>query len=1019
MWHTYDSTPAISEHGDDVDKRFFDFLVNFSLSEYRGRPLLETFRTLLREQDIIIKDTDDPQAQEEERLSPHYDRHEDSLVEAEDEWRRPTRRVSFTSLYDTTKEIERQLDSRPPSRASVSRLDIDRSTLLRPDQSRKWTRRQLKDPGSLLGDTVDSIVDGHHGTLSVQTGANRPRTSVLRSRRYDHRSAVARESPDESLSNESSTAATEASQGSDSSYHPHHPPELLYKPTKTKLLRYADVFLAHRETATLRQILNKWNRKALDLTGERYYWESYAAEIDRKALLGQALSSWRTSHKERVRLAKKERFYDHLSSRADFARDLYLMGRAFSHWLVIAANRVAETHVARRHLLRLRYFNAWHEITVAQELKAQRLGMKRAFNPLIRRYALLLESQAHALTTYHRNLTKVVFYRWFHTLCEKIAPKYRDRHLKKDTLLYWCQKLRVHREQRFDAGAKYQRGIITKVFLTWARKTRIDLGGNHQADGFNKAHLVRSALEKWNVEARLRPIVGQVNRMQDWRVARAFFNTWLRRARTIIRADRVNELRAQQNVWTAWNDRLRINTVQIQINARVRLQSLYQWVLAERTALMKRSCDRRVMKNALQQALSSFREKRNALNQQEALAATRRKQNVQRFVLFRWKAHLDRQRHQESVVTEAYNRRIQHQSIRRMQDSVANVRYLQAKAQHGGFYFLTMRIIRKWRSATVDSLKRKRQDAYARMRRLVKINMARRSFAAWSGHLRRVQDLDKVALPMQQTRSADVLLQHFRAWRSRNLLISEMYEFATQKSDSEFQKRYLRSWKEKFEIYSRLEDQATQFQRAHTTVFCSALLRRISLRALMIHQRDANADATADAIRERHWNRHLHRIFRHWVERTVRELFRDDSPTAGRARNPLSDDEAYTDRLFDTQPPDTRTVEQSSSFEEIPRLGDGFPRTPDVPQTIPSATMYSVTPGYLGTPTRRIARARALANISTTPGTPTQTPFAARIRADVLSAKDLRTPPPKARRKDVGRSNLGQHVSSSDETTQE
>ncbi|KAL9619533.1 MAG: hypothetical protein Q9160_005896 [Pyrenula sp. 1 TL-2023] len=1015
LWNIYDSTPAISEHGDDLDKRFFDFLVNFSLPEYRGRPLLETFRTLLRAQDIILKDTEGPQAQEEQKLPPHYDGHEGSLVEAEDEWRRPTRRVSFTSLYDTTKEIERQLDPRPPSRASVSKLDIDRFTLPQPNQSRKWTRRQLKDPGSLLGATADSFTDDQQDPWNLQASSNRPRTSALNNRRYGHRRTLASNSPSETLSYDSSTAISAASQGSDPSCIPNYPPELLYRPTKTKLVRYADVFIAHREAATRRLVLDKWNRKAIDIIGERYYWESRAAEIDRKALLGQALSAWRTIHRERARLAKVERFYDHLSSRADFARDLYLMGRAFSHWLVSAANRVAETHVARRHLLRLKYFNAWHEITVAQELKAQRLGMKRAFNPLIRRYALLLDTQAHALTIYHRNLTKVVFYRWFHTLCEKNAPKYRDRHLKKDALLYWIQKLRAHREYEVNASTKYQRRVIVKVFSIWAQKTRIDLGGNHQADGFNRDHLTRGVLEKWHLEARLNPIANQVNRMQDWRVARTFFNTWLQRARPIIRADNVNELRVQQNAWTAWNDRLRIHTVQLQINARIRMQALYQWVLAERAILMRRSYDRRIMKNTLQQALSHFRERKNAWNQQEALATMKRRQVVQRSLLSRWEAFLDQQRHRESVATETYRHRVQQKYIQRMRDSLADVRYLRAKAQHGRFYFLTMRIIRRWRSATVDSQKKRRQDAYARMRRLIKVNMASRSFAAWSQQLRRVQSLDQIALPLQQTRSTDVLLQHFRAWRSRELLISQMYEHGAQKSDSELQTRYLRSWREKAKRYSRLEDQAAQFQRAHTTIVCSVLLRRISLRALMIHQRDANADATADAIRDRHWNRHLHSIFRHWADRAAMAVLQDDSPTAGRARNlaPDPESEIYASRLFDTQPSDTRRIEDLTAFDEFSRLGDSFP-------LLPSA-LHTVTPRYLSTPSKRAARARALANLSTTPGTPTRTPFAARIRAEALEARELQTPPPKAKatREGVGKSNLGQHVSSSDDTTQE
>lgn len=1018
LWSIYDSTLANAELDDEVDKRYFDFLVNFSRSEFRGRPLLETFRSLLREQNIILREqdvileaADSPQAQEVENQIADADRQGVLSGEDEDEWRRPTRRVSFTSLYDTTREVERQLEPRSASRASVSKLDIDRSALPILDESRIWTREQLESPIRSRWDvtepTPNKRTKAHNTGLRGSNAKKSPESDFAPARNaLFHENDLAESSLDES-----SPISSEADYQPDPSSPPLHAPDLLYRPTKTKLIRYADVFNENREAALLRRILGWWSKKALDLVKVLYYWEYRAVEVDRKAILGEALSAWRALHQKKAQEAKTERLFEHLSKRADFARDLYLVGRVLSHWLVTAAKRVEETHVARRHLLRIKYFNAWRDITVIQELKAQRLGVKRPFKLLVRKYAIVLESQAKALNTYHHNLTRIVFYRWFWALCYARAPQYRDRHLKKDALTCWSQRLITHDQQQRDAACSYQQRAMRKALSAWAQKTRIDLGGNHQADGFKRSHLVYDTFKKWLLQAKLTPLAKQINRMQDWRVAREFFTIWHLRARMCIKANTVDHLRLKQNAWTAWNDELRVKTLTSQTNDRLRSQALYQWVLAQRAVLLRRACDRRISKDAMQRLTFGFRNSRRQWNRQEAQVADRQQQALFRSTFECWKLQMNMQRERENMAVDFSAHRSQQKWFHGMRHISAHIRQMEAQAGHAVFYFLTTKAIRRWRLATAESQKRRRQDAYARMRRQVKINLARRLLWTWRSRLVCLQDLDRMAHNAQRTRLLGILSRKFNTWRSQTLFISQMNLRATEKKSTGLRALSLQSWSEKLQSTLRLEDQAVQLHGLRMSAVCSALIRRMSLRAFEIHRREANADA----MRDRHWAKHVRNILRHWAERVAGEITSDDSPTARRARQLQPEDEVMQSQIHEDGPLEPHEAEEWTASEDDLDAGDRVLHLPSKTQPL---AVQTVTPGYLSTPSKRVARARALANISTTPGTPSRTPFAARVRAEMLRTRETQTAPPKSRRDSAGRSNLGQHVSFSNEARQ-
>ena len=125
----------------------------------------------------------------------------------------------------------------------------------------------------------------------------------------------------------------------------------------------------------------------------------------------------------------------------------------------------------------------------------------------------------------------------------------------------------------------------------------------------------------------------------------------------------------------------------------------------------------------------------------------------------------------------------------------------------------------------------------------------------------------------------------------------------------------------------------------------------------------------ADAMRERHWAKHLRHILRHW------SLKSKDVTLITQKPSPLSTEQEPTDAGYGTG---TGTVTATGSTAENPwnqfgpgtALSGAMQRAEEWSAFDQDLLEGSTTPGYLNTPSKRAARVRALANVTNTPSTP-------------------------------------------------
>ena len=743
----------------------------------------------------------------------------------------------------------------------------------------------------------------------------------------------------------------------------------------------------------LQGCLQRWREAAARVKPLHRRLELNAVLFDRRILLRQALDVWRVLLRRNWQVAETERFFTHLERRAAKARDLYLLSKAFTHWAQVAHEGVQRTSVARRHLLRLKYFSAWQHITTVHELKVRRFGLRQSFNIWKKQILQLLENELQAVNTYKANIARRYYWTWFWSFCERRAPEWYQAITKRKLFGQWIETFRARTERCRQIEEQRDLRVAQRLWHLW--KDHLHFWRQEQeehAHQWRRRAILRTAMTSWRAQRRLRPVASHVSQRDNRRLLRDALRVWRERTEAERYAARVNVYRLKRNAWTSWNDRLRCQSLISQINDRVVLQTLYKWVLAERYALCRRLFDHRLK----QRALSLLAEKWNSLRAE----LEHRKQSVQcldnrrvlKFLLARWRTQLQLQQQRSQTALEFAKPRIVKPILQLSAYRLKRIEQLVKDASNAEYFFLATKTIRAWKHAVSRSKKQKRLAAYAQVRRRNKMALARGVLQTWRGRTAQLATYNDRATEIYTQHIQLVGIRCFDGWRARSWQLSELIFEGLSLEKSMLIQGALAPWRDRTRRIRELDGKAAYHAQLVSLKHVSALLRKLSLLAFQYRAHDRNADD----LRMRNDKQHARRIFRYWKEKAAQRI----------GASPLDS--------FEQPSLSGATVLAGTNGESVGGLGDGglgqdtlvarfenhsrsMERRGRVSQLAASSTAdrASPLPAYMTTPSNRIALATALmrqstARVSTTPRTPQVTAFESRLRSQLFT--DRRTP---------------------------
>ncbi|KAI9825757.1 MAG: hypothetical protein M1819_000475 [Sarea resinae] len=945
LFAAYDQVLAQIGIDPDHDQVYFRFLFRMGDARIPGDTLYQKFEALLEQVGIVLEIDEDGSREVTREIGyPGSDFNDADVTTGNNSCDGPRTRpraASVDTVYnidgDTTqKSTRRALSLSPVSEVRRS----SRAASWTPERTQPWG---VSGMGVSFRESARNVQRSRTSNRSFSGGSNHrlPQYEDSSDRSESHQGK--RNIPPKAdiptpsdTENRSATSTLQAESSRNSK-----PP--LQHPSKAQMIVESSTFYFRRMmSGVVRTLFHKWRAAALQALEDHQWMEDLAIAHDRFTLLRAGFSNWRATLHEKRERDETERFFQKLEQRAGRARDLFLATKAFTHWAQCASVEVQRTSIARRHILRTRYFNAWRDITAVNELKVRRQGLSKFFNVWRSKTADVVANSVRAIDHYEQQTIKKTYWEWFWRFCESRAPEWWAARAKPKFFQKWMGALREQRMTEEWVEVVREQHVKKDVLNKWRNLTVERQSMEQKAEEFRRKQLMKRLSGDWNKMAHLEPLAAQITRKVNERRVRSYFNVWITHTGMERQAASINFLRLLRKSWTDWNDHLRARSIITRIDDRIALQVLNKLVLIQRSNILKRLFDQRIKEKVFRRMIDGVRSTGEKLSHRQHHLQGRRNTRILRVTFALWRQRREAQQEKEKIAFEFYASRVVRVIIQHCYNRLQHLMHLERWAKDSEFYFLTTKSIKRWRSAEVDSKRQKRRDAYALIRRKVKVNLAAKILGAWRQRTASETEMQNQAAGFYQEHLLKLREGIFAYWTHLSRKQTGGAVEAKQKYDKTLAHNQLKFWSSRLLEKRRMEQKADIYCEMHVSDFAAVTLRKLSLRVFEIRRRQE----TAGFLKERNQKKHFRNILRYWAGKA-----------AERKRQKYARlFQGSTRRIEEVDTPgaiQARRAETWAAFEETLDLEEF------VPEWEAQASMTPM-PGYMSTPSKRSARTLAL-----------------------------------------------------------
>lgn len=709
-----------------------------------------------------------------------------------------------------------------------------------------------------------------------------------------------------------------------------------FRPSDTRLLDDAEHFEQQRLHSLLRSCIRAWRERTQERIERNEQMMAAAVRYDNRIQFRNVKEDLlREAHNRRA-FRETNQFFIRLEERASKARNLFLLTKAFTHWAKSAEDEVQRTSVARRHILRTRFFNGWREITAVNEMKVQHFVLCTFLHKWRRRTAEVQQRHEHAVQMYDQNLQRKYYKDWFFKFCEIAAPAWHnarlDPRLKRATFQQWHEATALWAER--NASATERRALLMqrKSLEVWRQKALVVRALEPQAVEFRKRMLLMNALATVQRQARFAPLLSAFQIAGDAQRLESTFQTLRHTAELSRRARIADQLRTLRNAWRTWNDRLRIKALEERINDRVLVENMYKWTLASRVSLFQRVHNRTLKENCFltwvtkrNQRVEIRENRQQRLDAAETRFAHFKRTQLLRNSLRKIEMLTAEKRAEEAAIKVQYEMKLKQRVFERLLVKHDHLQQLEKWAGDAQFYVLTTHMLKRWKDATQHARRHRRREAYAQVRRTTKLSLVKKTFGLWRDKAQTVVEHYQQADAMLHTRAAQESQTLFAYWRDQTAVKQAQTAQAEQIYDITIKARFFRLLKKRLETLGDMTAQAVDFRQIGVEVAAASCLKKLEWEGWEIRLRNRSAAA----LHERHFRQHVGAMIRFWHQQTLsRVAARPVSPTptsrSRHVRHHLEDQEieaettfANAERLFDDDAGDeTQRLEGWTEFDQ-------------------------------------------------------------------------------------------------------
>ncbi|KAI4730374.1 Sfi1-domain-containing protein [Aureobasidium sp. EXF-10728] len=854
LFAAYDK--VLADHGiaQEHDQRFFRWVLRLGEgASHNSRSLMLKLRKLLAKLDIHIVVQDDHNAIEDEQVDLSSDDVRPTQELGQSSATR-SRRASFNDTkLDETWLSGARLDAARSGHSPYNSLD-DLSRLRRPSTNAVSTQNGPSSRGRVTAQHQTQPRRSHSLSTQGSVRAVRPPAPEPWTRYplpADHQNGV---TDDETESDVPSSPPLLPSHYQPASQH--------IGSAEAELTYEAEAFFHTSQIKTARRCLHQLSLESSRLQ----HMARIAQNHDQRLLKTQAFSIWAAKLLDKRQAAETEQFFEQYERRATRARDLFLLNKAFTHWAQSTSDEVARTSVARRHILRTRYFNAWRDITAVNDLKCRRLGLRKWLSVWKTNAARKAVDNERAVAIYEENLVQKTWWKWFWAFCERKAPVWHDHRAKQSCLRHLTGA--VTRLRQHEAAATHMRNtnLLQKTFRALIARLTTIQSLKRSAEEVHRANMVNNCFHHMVQESRLGHASKEMSTIVSRRLLTTAVSIWQLNTQLSHQATVADRRRILQNAWTNWNDNLRARALVTKIDDRVVLENLYKWVLQSRFALFRRVMDTRLQERALQTLSLRLTEQRFHLEEAAMIFNEHKRRRTLASVMLRFHGISRAEEMMERQAVEFRNTRVMNAVLPTWTHRTKHLMKLDRWSNDARFYCLASGTLKKWKDATLQAQRNKRRDAYVQIRGRVKLRMVRDCFAAWRERATVVTQLNATAVEHTNNRHINAGTSIFNMWRGKaqqnNQLSSQAEEFSARLL-------FLRTIAiliSKGQEVLLHHTQAVTLRSQSVDLLATGTLKKLKW-ALFCQRR--NLDSAA-ALEQRNSQQHRRNMLRYWAEQASR-----------------------------------------------------------------------------------------------------------------------------------------------------
>lgn len=750
----------------------------------------------------------------------------------------------------------------------------------------------------------------------------------------------------------------------------HVPSHLLPDRSDEEMNASAEAFYETTLARTVRRCIHHWHDLALQHMEVQGTMLQIACNRDRRTLLLSAVNQWRHMLADRRLAAEMHKRNEDMERKADRIYAIILMRRAFTHWQSLASYEVDRTALVKRRVMKNHYFLAWRDITVSNEIKSRSLGLRKWFSVWRARTVRHLNQEEMALAISEETLVQRTYWTWYWASRDRQVTAASRAKLERSAF----RRLRETAERQLDMRIRadeFRNQRLLNQALTALMERRHALSAlAASANDHRRISIMSGPFFEMRRYTLLRPVAEQLSVSVTRGLKAKAVSIWRVRTELSQQAITVEQQRLLRNAWTNWNDRLRSQAMIAKVDDRVILQALYRWVLAERLALFRRVVEHRIKRNILERMATRHADLRFKLEESLMMYDQARQRRLLQSGMLKLHATTRSSERDVQTAIEFHNEKLLQRTIVTWKEQSEHTSMLNRWAARGRYYCLLKSTLKLWKDTTVNAKKAKRREAYASIRRRVKLALVRRCFDTWQQKHGILAHSEQEATARYRNRLSVIGTEVFDQWRGKAHQYLEMSAHAGDRAIHRLEADTLTMLVNKCRTIRRLNEEAEVFAAENADTQASEKLKLLS-RALFNIRRHQE---TALALQERHWRKHVRNMLLFWAEqalsrKALHEVQDPDSPTKApgdlfrslrlTSALPRIGENSLGSERGEEQVDFGRT-QRAEEWTQFDFLRNPLPPLGQDSRYAPTAQHIATPlPGYLRTPSKRTARAKA------------------------------------------------------------